>query len=602
MSKKSKNKSKSYHNKNQFLWTQILPVIIVTALIPLLVRAIPINYPMDQFFWFSNTTEFFDLYSLVKSNAIILVALYMTIYMVIQIKKRNIVPKLNVLYISSAVYAFFIILSTIMSVDPYISVRGFYERYENIFVLLGYLIIMLFTYHFVTSDYSLKTIIKWFTYSNIALCTIGLLQFIGLEPLFNKFSRVFTFSITLFNVEAQLNLNLPKHVISQTLYHYNYVGFYIAMSLPFFIVLTINTKEKRERLLYAFTSLFIVFNLFGSTARGGLLGSVVGILLVLFLNRKQLFANKKLFALIASSVVILLVIVEVVMNGYFTSRLANMFKPEAETRHFKEIYAEDNHIYFILDDGQIDVEVLSYENGLYDVAYYLNGEQIYGAGMDQEDKLYFKETGLETFKVYVFAFKDEGLLCFDLEGTSWPFSYANNELLLMTPYGKTTALAPIEKYGFEGKERLGSARGYIWSRSIPLLKKAIIKGYGPDTFATIFPQHDFLGKYYSYNTMNIVVDKVHNLYLQIALSTGIPSLIAFLVLIGYYFLNSIKIYFRGKFENISEVVGLAIFVALVGYFVAGFFNDSTVHVSPVFWALLGLGYGVNGRLKEVSNK
>lgn len=598
MSKKSKHKSKAYHNKNQLSWYQIMPVLIITAIVPLLVRATPINYPMNQFFWFSDTTKFYDLYSLIKSNVIILVALYMTIYMVIQIHKKNIIPKIGVLYLSSGVYAFFIILSTVMSVDPYISTRGFYERFENVFVLLGYLVIMLFTYHFVTSDNAIKTLVKWFTYSNIFLCFIGLLQFVGLEPLFNKFSRLFTFSISLLSLEAKLNLTLPKRVISQTLYHYNYVGFYIALSLPFFIALTINSKEKREKLLYAFTSIFIVFNLFGSTARGGLVGSVVGILLLLILNRKQLFANKKLFALITSSVVVLLVVVEVVMNGYFSNRVINMFKSEDVTHHFQEIYTEDNHINFVLDDGKLDVEILSYENGLYDVAYYLNGEQIYGVGMDNEDKLYFEEPGLETFKVYVLEYKDEGLLCMDFEGTNWPFSYANNELLLVTPFGKTTELTPIEKYGFEGKESLGSARGYIWSRSIPLLKNTIIKGYGPDTFATIFPQHDFLGKFYAYNTMNIVVDKVHNLYLQIALSTGIPSLLAFLVLLGYYFLTSIKIYIKGNFESVKEVVGLAIFVALVGYFAAGFFNDSTVHVSPVFWALLGLGYGVNFSNKE----
>lgn len=593
MSKKSRYKAGAYYSKNQLSWHQIIPVLIVIAVIPLLVRAIPIKYPMNQFFWFPDTTESFDLYSLIKSNMIILVSLYMTALMAIHIYKKNIIPKISVLYLSSGIYAFFIIISTFMSVNVYFSVRGYFERFESVFVLLSYLVIMLFTYHFMTSEKAIKTLVQWFTYSNIFLCVIGLLQFIGIDPLFNNFSRLFTFSTSLLNMNAELNLTLPKSIISQTLYHYNYVGFYIAISLPFFLALTINTKEKREKALYGFTSLFILFNLFGSTARGGLVGVACGILLLLVLNRKQLLVNKKAVVLLASVVVVLFVIIEIVMHGYFSNRVLNMFKSESVAHHFQEIYTQDNHIYLKLDDGELDVEVLSYENGAYDLTYYYNGTQIYESDIDEDDKLIFKEPGLETFKVYVLTYEDDTLLLFDFEGTSWPFSYVNNELLSVSAYGKTTHLSRVEHFGFEGKEKLGSARGYIWSRSIPLLKNTLIKGYGPDTFAAIFPQHDYLGKFYAYDTMNMGVDKVHNLYLQIALSTGIPSLIAFLVLLGYYFVISFKINIKGKFDTFTDIVGLGIFVAMVGYFAAGFFNDSTVHVSPVFWVLLGLGYGIN---------
>ena len=47
-----------------------------------------------------------------------------------------------------------------------------------------------------------------------------------------------------------------------------------------------------------------------------------------------------------------------------------------------------------------------------------------------------------------------------------------------------------EAIGFEGKEKLSSSRGYIWSRTIPLLDECLITGYEPDTFVFIFPQND----------------------------------------------------------------------------------------------------------------
>ena len=46
---------------------------------------------------------------------------------------------------------------------------------------------------------------------------------------------------------------------------------------------------------------------------------------------------------------------------------------------------------------------------------------------------------------------------------------------------------------FDGKEKMGSARIYNWSRTIPLLKDTLLVGFGPDTFSKVFPQNDFFG-------------------------------------------------------------------------------------------------------------
>ena len=78
-----------------------------------------------------------------------------------------------------------------------------------------------------------------------------------------------------------------------------------------------------------------------------------------------------------------------------------------------------------------------------------------------------------------------------------------------------TAFAPVnaEHIGFEGKEELGSSRGYIWSRTLPLLGNCLFTGFGPDTFTYNFPQNDVLAKYYSYEQFNegfyVTVDKPH---------------------------------------------------------------------------------------------
>lgn len=146
---------------------------------------------------------------------------------------------------------------------------------------------------------------------------------------------------------------------------------------------------------------------------------------------------------------------------------------------------------------------------------------------------------------------------------------------------------------FIGKEKLGSARGYIWSRSIPLVKNNLIIGSGPDTFPFQFPQNDYIGKYYAYDTPNMLVDKPHNLYLQFALNYGLVSLIGFLCIIFIYIIDCIRLYaFKNHYDH-SKVVGIATFVGIIGYLFSGFFNDSLISVAPVFWIVLGVGISVN---------
>jgi len=151
-----------------------------------------------------------------------------------------------------------------------------------------------------------------------------------------------------------------------------------------------------------------------------------------------------------------------------------------------------------------------------------------------------------------------------------------------------------EAIGFEGKERIGSARGYIWSRTIPLLRKCFITGYGPDTFAFVFPQNDYLAKYYAhFENFNITMDKPHNLYLQIFFSSGLIALIAFLAICVFYLVDCFRLYALKKTYRSEQCFGISVMLAVVGYLAAGVFNDSVVSVAPVFWILLGTGAALN---------
>ncbi len=131
----------------------------------------------------------------------------------------------------------------------------------------------------------------------------------------------------------------------------------------------------------------------------------------------------------------------------------------------------------------------------------------------------------------------------------------------------------------EGYEKAGANRVYIWTRVIPLVKERPIWGYGLESLDQIFVERysnemlSIYGQVYS-------VDRAHNEFLNIAVSTGIPSLILY---VGFLILN-----LKAGLINISKDVRYYPFVAAVfGYCLQAMFNISVVSVAFIFWAFLG---------------
>jgi O-antigen ligase len=128
-------------------------------------------------------------------------------------------------------------------------------------------------------------------------------------------------------------------------------------------------------------------------------------------------------------------------------------------------------------------------------------------------------------------------------------------------------------------EKAGSTRIFVWKKTLMLIKSKPLTGYGPDTLDIPFMKNfrSEVNKYYG----NMVVDKAHNEYLQIAVTIGIPGLLVYLLFILSVFIKALKTH-RGN------PIVIILLCSTLGYWIQAFFNISVVSVAPVYWGLMGI--------------
>ena len=135
-------------------------------------------------------------------------------------------------------------------------------------------------------------------------------------------------------------------------------------------------------------------------------------------------------------------------------------------------------------------------------------------------------------------------------------------------FGANDIISDITTITNTSAEKFGSGRMTVWENSIPLIKKYWLIGCGLDNFKDAYPNSG----YYIY-------DKAHNVYLQIAITNGIPALLLFLILLFICFIKGFKLKNR---------LFTPMYMAFIGYSVQAFLNISVIDVAPYYFIILGL--------------
>lgn len=631
-------------------WVQLLPGMLFTAFVILMVQQHRYTRDMTPFYWATQKAEGeVDFFSYVKLQLIVVCAIFVILIVLYRLATQSFALKWNILYIPIGIYTLFVLLSWVFSEYRFFAWVGFNDRFEGTFAILCYMFMMFYIINFVNSERAMKLIIYSVAVASVILGAIGISQATG-HDFFQTVlgQKMITPNIDILpdgsrsiNVweqidekaaagETFLKFTFAQKEIYQTVYNINYVSFYLTLLIPLFAMLFIWAKQIWKKAIWLVVFGMAVYNLIGSASSSGLLGS--GVLFVIAL----VLFNKRMLTWVVPLSILLVVVVGIgaltyerwteeirsAWNSASGSSQSEALSEEASAKksahQIDYLITKDNTLTISLDGRELVLTMNENEIVLNDgegdaiPAYWDDGSQTLVIQDEYFSDIYFQlvqdgaesEDGSEGEEGTQSAENAEKnyylLLRLTDSDQQFPFLIGkeDSKLLFYSGTGKLVSLDKVPNFGFEGHYDFGTGRGYIWSRTLPMILKTLVIGHGADTFCIYFPHDDYAGKFNAGWGFHLIVDKPHNMYLGIAVNTGLISLLALFALFGMYFVQSLALYWHRKYDSFASYAGVGIFLGVCGFLVAGFFNDSSVSIMPIFYGLLGTGIAANMIIKR----
>lgn len=139
----------------------------------------------------------------------------------------------------------------------------------------------------------------------------------------------------------------------------------------------------------------------------------------------------------------------------------------------------------------------------------------------------------------------------------------------------------------EKQDNFGSGRLGIWKKTISVIQKNIIFGAGPDSLKQAIVEN---------KGSKIIVDKAHSEPLQIAATTGVPSAIIYIALVGIIGIRLLLLVIKRTVKdgiNSKYVIYITmLLISFASYLMQSVINISVVQVAPIYWAILGTSSAV----------
>lgn len=564
----------------ELLRKSIYILIVATVfLVPLIVtlNIVPVPDSLQRLY---NKQNHSDLFAFAKAQVLqigVVISIILTGIYQLQINKKGDWKQNRVIIILFSLFAISILLSFILSDQKQLAWVGMIDRYEGTLTWLCYIGLAYITIMMIKTKKELNGLVYTFVISASFVSIIGAFQMIGYDFFKTDLGMLFMLGSRFEELFMSVNFNLPEGRVYTTLYNPNYVGSLVALAFPLTLYSIVVVKKWWIKPFFALLLVPQMLSLIGSKSTGGLVAVVMTVVFIaIFLLIK--FPLHKIVYVGAVTIVIityLLLTRLTLFIPYYDKIMASLdADPESYvTTEFASVEYNHPEIRYILQNGEY-IDVAPIEGGL-DVASEGEGEVI----QDQTNKrLIYKITSDEYIKQVIYHYNENMVRVWvqnlQTEKTSesrFNYYYSNQFSVGTLPLDKDNYNA--DSIGWFENERFMSGRGYIWNRTIPMVLERPLFGYGADTYTANYPQGDLIYKQLIFYNHAIVVDKPHNLFLNIALNFGFVGLILFLGISAYAMIRS----------RLDFLV-----IPILSYFVVGLVNDSVVFGTYMIFVLFGL--------------
>lgn len=563
-------------------WISLIPAILLLGLTPIFIKFFQVNYPAIPVNWKLDPYTVGDIFSYGKMHLILVAGLLSTVYIYFKLNFKALKGKQNkpLIFVLGGVVVW-LLLTTITAKFPHAALWGMIEKYEGVFVWLSYIAFGLYIASIASDKLLSKWVLRIILLSGLIVTGIGLTQFLSHDIIKMKWFMALIIPKELID---STSFAFEVNRVYTTLYNPNFVAMYVATLMPLSLYMILEEVKTPLKALWAVFSVLLLINLIGAKSSGGFGGLAIAAvgLIAIFVVSKLSIKNKPQFATLGFTALILLFIV------FSVGLLAPlMTKGQFSSPYGLKSISTEGYQVKIDYNGKILLAETPPETLNMVTMYTGDHIQLGVTSLDGESY----SINSPDFKNITFStgLSENGLayVNFSIDGVNWVFLLHPDGMLYVNSMSTTV---PIEASkgsgGFNGHENFGSARGFIWSRTMPLITASPIVGYGADNYGLVFPQNDYNIKYQLYGTPNILIDKAHNYYLQLATSFGIPGMILVLSLILLSVKNLLTEFYSQK---PNARLYLVFVLCILGYLGSGLFYDSNVHVSPFFWTFIGFG-------------
>lgn len=535
-------------------------LITIIAIIPLLTRTKVIDFTSPLITNSSiGSSVVGDVFTYYKYIFLVITTLVLLILFLYRTYGIGIPIGRSYINIPIFILALFVTLSVLFAPYKSLALTGMYNRHEGAITYLCYFTLLFIAANLTYTKKMLNYVIYALYPITLVNAILGLIGFYGIELINYKFARAILFPSSI----TEDAINEGSRFIT-TINHGNYVSGIAVVLMVIFMMMFILDKNKSRLAANGILAVLSFAMMLSALARSGFLTFVIILpILVILLFRSS--EKVKSFTKLAVQLVIFAIIFVVMAN----------YNPK--------VWDESMGMFISENPFMKQEQAISNSN--------IGSATLSQNSMDNNNNnvIINKETAIQ-YKNFIA--NELNKVSFVSQAYAAP---AENE---------GSANTATEQFQLpqlpESRVGAGSGRLFIWENTFDLIKQRPLVGYGLDTFVYHFPQND-PDKIANLETHTVIVDKPHNLYINILYGTGSVALIALLALLASHLLKGIKVIISEKLDNAYSNVFMSLFIGWLAYLVQAVFNDSVIGSAPIFWVIFGVSVVITNNLKHNGN-